>query len=245
MDSTFGRNPVGGDYLDDFLLAGRPNSTECQLALEQLSDLSQQLGVPVAQDKTVGPSTVLTFLGIEIDTVAMEVHLPREKLRSLQALLGEWVEKRSCCRRELESLLGLLGHACCVVKEGKTFMRRLFELLAVARKSQHYVRLNAAARCDLCWWQSFLAPLNHHTLCQGIEKDKQRFTFATDASGSVDCGAIWQCNCIQLKWSEVQADLRKDLGKDSITFKELLPVVLAVDVWRPCWKGGGGRVSIV
>lgn len=227
-----------GHYLDDFLLAGRPNSAECQLALEQLSDLFQQLGVPVAQDKTEGPSPVLTFLGIEIDTVAMEVRLPREKLQSLQTLLGEWVEKRSCCRRELESLLGSLGHACCVVKEGKTFMRRLFELLAVARKPQHYVRLNAAARSDLCWWQSFLAPLNHRTFRQGIEKDKQRFTFATDASGSVGCGAIWQCNWIQLKWSEVQADLRKDLGKDSITFKELLPVVLAVGVWGPCWKGG-------
>jgi hypothetical protein len=52
-----------GHYLDDFLLAGRPNSTECQLALEQLSDLFQQLGVPVAQDKTEGPSPVLTSWG--------------------------------------------------------------------------------------------------------------------------------------------------------------------------------------
>lgn len=89
-----------------------------------------------------------------------------------------------------------------------------------------------------------MAPLNHRTFRQGIEKDKQRFTFATDASGSVGCGAIWQCNWIQLKWSEVQEDLRKDLGKDSITYKELLPVVLAVVVRGPCWKGGGG-VSIV
>ena len=77
-----------GHYLDDFLLAGRPNLTECQLALEQLL---QQLGVRVAQDKTEGPSPVLTFLGIEINTLAMEVCLPKEKLQSLQALLGEWI----------------------------------------------------------------------------------------------------------------------------------------------------------
>jgi hypothetical protein len=137
----------------------------------------------VAQDKTEGPSPVLTFLGIKIDTLAMEVRLPREKLQSLQSLLREWVEKHSCCRRELESLLGSLGHACCVAKEGKTFMRRLLELLVVATKPQHYISLNAAARSDLCWWQSFSAPLNHRLFRQGIEKDKQRFTFAMDASG--------------------------------------------------------------
>ena len=44
-----------GHYLDNFLLTGRPNWKECQLALEQLSELFQQLGVPVAQASKTDP----------------------------------------------------------------------------------------------------------------------------------------------------------------------------------------------
>ena len=34
------------------------------------------LGIPLAPDKVEGPTTCLTFLGIKIDTVAMELPLP-------------------------------------------------------------------------------------------------------------------------------------------------------------------------
>jgi hypothetical protein len=37
-------------------------------------------GVPLAEDKTVEPVEVLTFLGIEFDTIRMELRLPKEKL---------------------------------------------------------------------------------------------------------------------------------------------------------------------
>lgn len=225
-----------GHYLDDFLLAGSPQSPECRQALGLLLDVFAQLGVPVAQEKTEGPATTLTFLGFEIDTVRMEVRLPRDKLRALQDLLAEWVQKQSCTRRELESLLGSLGHAGYVVEEGKTFLRRLFELLSVARKPWHHIRLNAAARSDLCWWQLFLAPLNHRSVRQSLVPGGQRFTFATDASGSVGCGAVWDYRWFQLKWSELPAAFHDDVVGDSITSKELLPIVLAVGTWGPYWR---------
>jgi hypothetical protein len=38
------------------------------------------MGDPVAEDKTVEPTEILTFLGIEFDTLAMELRLPNEKL---------------------------------------------------------------------------------------------------------------------------------------------------------------------
>ena len=37
----------------------------------------EALGVPLAPDKIEGPSTVFTFLGIEIDSVNMIIHLPK------------------------------------------------------------------------------------------------------------------------------------------------------------------------
>ena len=62
--------------------------------------------------KLEGPSTVLTFLGIEMDTVAMSLRLPAEKLTELRGLVARWEERSFCTMKELESLAGNLQHAC-------------------------------------------------------------------------------------------------------------------------------------
>ena len=67
-------------YLDNFLFLGSPNSVDYALALQQAIDTCKCLGVPVAAHKTEGPSTCLTFLGIQIDTVAMCLSLAEDKL---------------------------------------------------------------------------------------------------------------------------------------------------------------------
>lgn len=41
----------------------------------------QHIGVPLKQEKTVYPTTMLTFLGLELDTNDMEIRLPMEKLQ--------------------------------------------------------------------------------------------------------------------------------------------------------------------
>ena len=79
-------------YLDDFLLLGPLSIQTCQAALCSTLSTCEELGLPVAPEKTEGPGTVLTFLGIEIDTVACQLHLPQEKLRDLQATIRKWMQ---------------------------------------------------------------------------------------------------------------------------------------------------------
>ena len=122
-------------YLHDFLLISAPGSSECDASLSTMIGAFDHLGVPVAVNKLEGPTTVLSFLEIEIDTMAMQLCLPARKLAKLRALLQEWKGHRSCRRRELQSLLGKLQHACKVVGPGRSFLRRLCELLAWDAKS--------------------------------------------------------------------------------------------------------------
>lgn len=70
-------------YLDDFAVVGPPNSPECQRALDILKEVCAILGVPLAPDKQDGPITIITFLGILIDTIKQELRLPKEKLQRL------------------------------------------------------------------------------------------------------------------------------------------------------------------
>ena len=143
-------------YLDEFLVLGAPGSEECSTALKKLLEVFERLGLPVAPEKSEGPDTKLTFLGFELDTMALEVRLPRHKLAELRELSGQWQGKKSCSMKELESLVGKLAHASRVVQSGKTFMRRMFELKAVRGRSQSMVRLNCGFKSDIMWWATFL-----------------------------------------------------------------------------------------
>ena len=75
--------------MDDFIMIGPPNSDVCQRNLRTISAVCESLGVPLAIDKTEGPTSCLTYLGIEIDTEAGILRLPREKLDRLHADLQQ------------------------------------------------------------------------------------------------------------------------------------------------------------
>ena len=98
-------------YLDDFLLAGTRSSGECARYLHTVIRLCQILGIPLAEEKLAGPATVLAILGIEFDTDRLMLRLPKEKFQRLKQMLAERASKRSCTRKELQSLIRQLQHA--------------------------------------------------------------------------------------------------------------------------------------
>ena len=203
-------------YLDDFLIFGAPDSLECQQALEKALQLCLQLGVPVAKSKTEGPATSIIFLGIELDTVAKMVRLPREKLHRLQREISKWTGRRSCSKRELLSLIGQLQHACCVVKPGRSFLRRMITLSTVAKELHHKIRLNRGFRSDLQWWASFLPSWNGVSMMSGVVPAHPTASITSDTSGSWGCGAFSSAgDWFQLKWPEPWSEVH-------ITVKELL-----------------------
>ena len=52
-----------------------------------------ELGVSLAPEKQDGPTTVIVFLGVVIDTIKQEMRLPEDKLKRLLATLQEWKDK--------------------------------------------------------------------------------------------------------------------------------------------------------
>lgn len=214
-------------YLDDFLLLGAPDSPQAAEALSTIVRIFRMLGIPIASQKTEGPTTALGFLGILIDTRVFELRIPAEKLQRLKQLLQRWSRRTSCTRKDLESLLGHLSHAATVVTQGRTFLRQLFHLLSLERAPHHHIRLNAGARADLLWWTTFLQDWNgtsfFHTAAPSIE-------VVSDASGSYGCGAFSSAHgWFQLKWPE-------DWNPLGIAAKELVPVVIAAALWGHHWK---------
>ena len=69
-------------YIDDFITAGKGGTDECS----KMHRSCEVTGTPVEPEKSIGPTTVIDFLGIEL---AMEIHLPAEKLARLVQSLNE------------------------------------------------------------------------------------------------------------------------------------------------------------
>ena len=180
-------------YLDDFVIVAPPQSQECATALSILTRVCADLGVPLAEHKRDGPTTCLTFLGIEVDTAASQLRLPQDKLSRLTSLLEEWGDRKVCERRELESLIGTLHHACKVVRSGRSFLRRMIDLLKGTKHRHpcrpHPIRLNKAFRSDLAWWRAFVRRWNGISFLPP-PPTLPRLHMASDASGS--WGVVWQ-----------------------------------------------------
>ena len=147
-------------YLDDFFTLGPAGALVCSNSLSAIQRASLDIGIPLAPDKCEGPTTCITFLGIELNSMDMTARLPQDKLSELQTIITSWVGKKFCTRKELESLVGKLSHACAVVDLGRTFLQRLINLLRDSNQRQKFIRLTKQARLDLQWWRDFLPTWN-------------------------------------------------------------------------------------
>ena len=121
------------DYIDDYVGVGVPSVAHASYHF--LLDLMERLGLSVSQKKLVSPSTRVTCLGVLIDTDAGTISIPPEKLTQINETVHQWLEKRSCTRRQLQSLLGLLLYIHKCVKPARIFLNRMLELLRAAHGS--------------------------------------------------------------------------------------------------------------
>lgn len=222
-------------YIDDFVTMGPPNSQACKKSKGIMNDTCVEIGLPPEPEKDEGPATTIHFLGMELDTVALEVRLPAEKLIRLRAELGKWRGRKTCKKRELLSLIGSLSHACKAVRAGRSFLRRLIDLSTSAERPDHFVRMTWDARSDIEWWCQFSASWNGIAMMRSVERSQVSFTMTSDASGNWGCGAFSGRLWFKLQWVDSYKDCH-------ITAKELVPIVIGAAIWGEEWRGQTVRV---
>ena len=168
-------------YLDDFFLC-HVSFDACQADMQRLISLFHHLGVPLAPDKVCGPTTCITFLGIEIDTIDRTIRLPADKFKDLLDLLTAWEGKQGCVKRELLALIGHLSFAAKVVKPGRLFLRRLIDASTSVSQLHHHIHLSHDTKEDITWWRTFLPSWNGIAYIQDHPISSNDLHLFTDAS---------------------------------------------------------------
>ena len=220
-------------YLDDFIFAGAESSGECSVLMDTFFSISQQLGIPIAENKTVGPTTVLNFLGFTIDTEKMMVKIPQDKLVRLQNLLTDILSKKKIKLKDLESIIGLMAFCAKAIPSARAFIRRFYDLIASVKSKKPYylVRINNEVKSDVLVWLQFLKNFNGECFIPDeCWLTNRTLDLYTDSSGNsqLGCGAYFNGHWAQFCWPSSWKD--SSIMKN-MSLLELVPIILALFIW--------------
>jgi len=172
-------------YLDDFFAILKP-FIDPALYQEQWDWICDFLGLRGNEKKTQ-TGTVVEFLGIELDSMAMEARLPIAKLQRARDLVVAAMTTNTLSQQDLEVLVGFLSFCARVVVPGRAFLSTLYALLA---KDTRYHRITTPMARDLAWWHHFLPRWNGIKVLRSVASRSTSYIW-TDASGSWGIGGYW------------------------------------------------------
>ena len=217
-------------YIDDFLFIGASGTTQCSDLMNNFHKVCEKLGVPIAPEKTEGPTTNLVFLGLTIDSSKQTVTIPQSKLQELRLLIVAILKKKKCTLKEVQSIIGSLNFACRAIAPGRAFLRRLICSIKGINKPHFHLRVNKEMRADLNMWLKFLSRYNGVSLFKDIGwYSKGQFHLFTDAAASVGWGVFMDNQWANGKWGQ---HFSKECTSNNITFLEYFPILAALHMFQ-------------
>ena len=145
----------------------------------------------------------MVYLGIEIDSVEQTISIPEGKYTEIMDLLPQWVNKRTCTKQQLLSLIRKLSFVSKVVRPGRIFLQRFINLSMTVRELHQHVTLTKSIQEDIKWWLDFLPGWNQESIIpESDELFSHDIHLFTDAS-NIGFGAIYYYAWIQSGWNEI------------------------------------------
>ena len=210
--------------LDDFIFIAKTRQA-CQEALDLFIHICQDIGVPLAPDKTVGPVQVIDFAGIRLDSIDMSASLPPDKIDKFLQALNHMLVSKSVQLKDIQSLAGMLNFACGVIAPARAFSRRLYNLSIGLSRPYHHKKVTEQVRSDLKVWRTFLNNFNRKTFFLDYRFLSQDvLQLYTDASTTIGYGGYFGSRWFSGTWTP-------ELKGHNIALLELYPICLAIKLW--------------
>ena len=212
------------------MVVGPANSNSCKIASDTCLYLCDELEVPIECLKAVRPSTCLIYLGYVLDSLKLELRLPREKHNKVLNELTFWSIKRAGRKRKLLSLIGLLQHCAQAIPLGSPFLCRLIDHTHCVKQLDHFACLPPWEKDDIDWWYRLILNWNGKSLVLfskwGIGPG---FIMSSDAAGGIGLGAYLGAEWFAARWPMNTTDIDKAI-------KEMILLVIAAKIWGKTWE---------
>jgi hypothetical protein len=143
-------------YLDDFIFVGGAGTSHCQTLLQTFHSLCEEMGIPLNPDKEQGPTTCLIFLGLEIDTLKMQIRIPGGKVSEICNILEHHLQKRTITLTSLQSIVGKLNFFSKAIPGSRAFIRRFYNAMQGNYQPYHHINISRPMKLDMQIWLEFL-----------------------------------------------------------------------------------------
>ncbi|XP_060936184.1 uncharacterized protein LOC133012222 [Limanda limanda] len=224
--------------LDDFLLVDSPQDSS-GASLKKLKCCFQSLGVPLSEEKTIGPDTRLEFLGITLNSIEMKASLPSEKLLRIREIAKTYSDAINITKQQLLSLLGHLNFAMRVIPQGRSFISRLLETATSVPNLHDKISLDEGRRSDLRFWSHLLDHWNGVTFFyEDLVHSSDSIQLFTDAAPSVGFGGFFQGQWFASRWPP-----SFPTHNLSSALSEIYPIAVACHIWGQHWARK--RISVL
>ncbi|XP_069022825.1 uncharacterized protein [Embiotoca jacksoni] len=221
--------------LDDLLVITPPLSPPAH-GLLTMKLVFAQLGVPLSEEKTEGPSHILEFLGISLDTVRFQASLPAEKLHRTILLLQNFLLTPSCTKRQLLSLLGFLNFALRIIPQGRSFISHLLSLASFTPSLIDPVSMETPSRTEMQMWLHLLSNWNGITFFYDDQlSNPEDIQLYTDAAPSAGFGGHYGRRWFSAEWPIEFRNFLQGSLLSSSAVHEIYPVVIAALLWGHEW----------
>ena len=172
------------NYLDDFLFIGE-TSDLCDIQLKAFYELCNDIGCPIAVEKTEGPATKLVFLGYHLDTKAMVVSIPADKLATYEADIQAILDSPTATLKAVKSLIGKLVFVASIIRVARAFLRRLINVTMGKTKPNMILFIDDYIKKDLKMWLMFFNYYNgQNVIVRQFNYSSEAINLGSDASKS-------------------------------------------------------------
>ena len=229
------------NYVDD--TGGvESNKERAEDAFCKMGLLLVDLGLEESVKKAEPPSTRMTFLGVEFDSIAMTMSVPPAKLTEVKAEIRLWLRRTTINKKELQSLLGKLFWVAKCVKYARVFMGRLLDQLRTMSTLKDFkkVKLKEEARKDILWWGQYLEHYNGINLIVNDDPIPLSFSQLLDSPHEICAGdatplggGAWHGR--EYWCGELPSHLRDP--QIPIHLKEFWVVIVSAKLWGDSWTG--------
>ena len=129
-------------YIDDFILVNPKH--KAREAFDTLYNLLTELGLPMNEDKTVPPSSKLTYLGINIDIPNNTLSIDSDKVQAIHDVCANMITKKFITERQMQSLLGKLLYLHKCVKPARIFVNCILCFLGIVQVKEFQLQMNSS-----------------------------------------------------------------------------------------------------
>ena len=247
------------NYLDDFLFVAA-TLLLCNFMIQEFLDMCQELGIPIALDKTEWAQIQIIFLDILLDCQSMSLVILEEKRTKAIAMLTDMLNRKKVTIKDLQLLCGYLNFLNKAVIPGRVFTRRMYAQFsgvadfnrimhhkgAMVRhfnktegymlKLHHHIRLNQEFKLNCEVWLSFLTNpdlsrvVNRPILDVSQHCTSNQISFYSDASRAVRLGFGCILNKQWLFGQWPEGFINQE--EPSIEFLELFALTVGVLTWE-------------